>query len=175
MMRQFQSVTLNVLLLLLLLLYYSSSDVIPLQGHKLDGKCHPSISAPIPAILHTNSSPSVLPCNLTTRKKSSQCSLHYVPFSCDLTDRFCNIHIQIPPANTHTHIHTQLIFFLSCYAFGEGDQGQMICSFYQSSWQICSHTLISTSLDHEHHSSQETSMQLPVPYPPVKQSRFELF
>lgn len=82
MMRQFQSVTLNVLLFLL----YSSSDVIPLQGHKLDGKCHPSISTPIPAILHTNSSPSLLPCNLTTQKKSSQCSLHYVPFSCDLTD-----------------------------------------------------------------------------------------
>lgn len=171
MMRQFQSVTLNVLVLLLL--YYSSSDVIPLQGHKLDGKCHPSISKPIPAILHTNSSPSVLPCNLTTQKKSSQCSLHYVPFSCDLTDT--DLATSTYRYHPQTHTHTQLIFFLSCYAFGEGDQGQMICSFYQSSWQICSHTLISTSLDHERHSSQETSMQLPVPYPPVKQSRFELF
>jgi hypothetical protein len=100
-MRQFQSVTLNVLLLLLL--YYSSSDVIPLQGHKLDGKCHPSISTPIPAILHTNSSPSVLPCNLTTRKKSSQCSLHYVPFSCDLTDTDFATSTYRYHLQTHTH------------------------------------------------------------------------
>lgn len=134
----------------------------------------PSLHQSLPSFI-PNSSPSVLPCNLITRKKSSQCSLHYVPFSCDLTDTdFATSTYRYHPQK-HTHTHRQLIFFLSCYAFGEGDQGQMICSFYQSSWQICSHTLISTTLDHEHHSSQETSMQLAVPYPPVNQSRFELF
>lgn len=134
----------------------------------------PSLHQSLPSFI-PNSSPSVLPCNLTTRKKSSQCSLHNVPFSCDLTDTDFLQHPHTDTTHKHTHTHTQLIFFLTCYAFGEGDQGQMICSFYQRSWQICSHTLISTSLDHEHHSSQETSMQLPIPYPPVNQSRFELF
>jgi hypothetical protein len=66
----------------------------------------PSLHQSLPSFI-PNSSPSVLPCNLTTRKKSSQCSLHYVPFSCDLTDTdfATSTYRYHPQKHTHTHTH----------------------------------------------------------------------